>query len=75
MKTKDFATKGKPRAKKQHNESYEVNRCKLKRGLQQLKISSLITLLPSKICKRANVYTAGHFECELHLSSKNQRLK
>ena len=28
----------------------------------QLKISSLITLIASKICKKTNAHAAGHFE-------------
>ena len=47
----------------------------LKSNLQQLEISSLISLLASKICKKTNVHIAGHFECELDLFNQNQRLK
>ena len=43
----------------------------LKSSLQKLKINSLISLLASTICKMTN----GHFECELHFFSQNQRLK
>ena len=35
----------------------------------------LITLLENKICKKTNVHTASHFECELQHFSQNQRLK
>ena len=38
-------------------------------------MNSLISLLESTICKKVNVHTVGHFECELHLFSQNQRLK
>ena len=38
-------------------------------------MNSLISLVESKICKKTDVHTAGHFECELHLFSQNQRLK
>ena len=41
----------------------------LKSNLQQLQISSVISILASKICKKTNVHTAGHFECERHLFS------
>ena len=40
-----------------------------------LEISYLISLLASEICKKANVHTSSHFECELLLFSQNQRLK
>ena len=48
----------------------------LKSNLQQLKFSSLISVLASKTCKKTNnVHTACHFECKLHLFSQIQRLK
>ena len=47
----------------------------LKSNLQQLKTSSLGSLLTKKICKKRNVHTAGHFECEMHLFSQSKRLK
>ena len=36
-------------------------------------MNSLISLLERKICKKTNVHTACHFECDLF--SQNQRQK
>ena len=42
----------------------------LKSNLQQVKTTSLIRVLASKICNKANVHAAYHFECELHLLAR-----